>query len=322
MMARLPKVITSSVIRGADVGDSHGGVYLIDFESEHCEQVLDWNTPAIDWTGRGGDRGLRGIAIYDERIYMAASDEFFVYDRAFKPLRSLGLPLLKHCHETFLDGSQLYITSTGYNAILVLDLGREQFVAGWRFEFAPVTRMLYARGFPARPRAKRMNLDRPQDYALVAENSLHINNVHVREGAIYFSGTRIRHLYKFEAGRVSIYGAVPKSGHNAQPYQGDTLMNDTARKQAAVLDRSGHVLQAYTVPEYPLEALERTDLPERVARQGFARGLCQTEDSLLVVGSSPATVSIFAPDQSEPIKHINISKDLRNAIHGLEIWPF
>jgi hypothetical protein len=52
----------------------------------------------------------------------------------------------------------------------------------------------------------------------------------------------------------------------------------------------------------------------------FARGLALYSSNLIVGGSSPATISVFKMGNSSPIKSINISKDLRNAIHGLEIW--
>ena len=37
-------LIASSVVRGSQQGDSHGGVFLIDLQSQDVEQVLDWNT--------------------------------------------------------------------------------------------------------------------------------------------------------------------------------------------------------------------------------------------------------------------------------------
>jgi len=57
----LPKLLATSVVRGSEKGQSHGGVYLIDFESQQVEQKIDWNTGDIDFAGRGWDRGLRGI---------------------------------------------------------------------------------------------------------------------------------------------------------------------------------------------------------------------------------------------------------------------
>jgi len=47
------KLITTSVVRGSEQGESHGGVYLIDLENQKTRQVIDWNTADIDWQGRG-----------------------------------------------------------------------------------------------------------------------------------------------------------------------------------------------------------------------------------------------------------------------------
>jgi hypothetical protein len=57
----LTKLIATSVVRGGHQGESHGGVYLVDFDDQSNQQVIDWDTADIDWQGRGWDRGLRGI---------------------------------------------------------------------------------------------------------------------------------------------------------------------------------------------------------------------------------------------------------------------
>ena len=37
----LPKIIVTSVVRSSNQGESHGGVYLIDLETENYEKVID-----------------------------------------------------------------------------------------------------------------------------------------------------------------------------------------------------------------------------------------------------------------------------------------
>ena len=75
---RLPKLIATSVVRGSQQGESHGGVFTVDFEAQDGAQHVDWNAADIDWEGRGADRGLRGIAFDGDDIYIAATDELFV----------------------------------------------------------------------------------------------------------------------------------------------------------------------------------------------------------------------------------------------------
>ena len=74
----LPKLVATSVVRGSEKGQSHGGVYLIDFASQQVEQKIDWNTGEIDFAGRGWDRGLRGIEFTDDAIWIARVTSCFV----------------------------------------------------------------------------------------------------------------------------------------------------------------------------------------------------------------------------------------------------
>ena len=40
-MTELPKLIATSVVRGSEKGQSHGGVFIIDFKAQAVEQKLD-----------------------------------------------------------------------------------------------------------------------------------------------------------------------------------------------------------------------------------------------------------------------------------------
>jgi hypothetical protein len=157
---------------------------------------------------------------------------------------------------------------------------------------------------------------------LVGRQSLHINNVHFAEGTLYFSGTRARHIFSVAKGRLGIYAKVPFSAHNAQPHRGGVLINDTAAMRLAYQDRAGRVQMEYPVRTYPQSELENVPASEKVARQGFARGLAFTDEGLLIAGSSPATINVFEWGRSEPLKTLTLTMDVTNAIHGLEIWPY
>jgi len=123
-------LIATSVIRGSRHGDSHGGVYLIDLDRQRIKQTIDWNNTDIDWQGRGWDRGLRGIAFDGERLFIAASDELFVYNPDFERLASYRSPYLKHCHEICRYERRLYLTSTGFDSVLGFDLDENRFSMG------------------------------------------------------------------------------------------------------------------------------------------------------------------------------------------------
>ena len=336
----LPIVVASSVIRSAHQGDSHGGVYLVNLETEQVRQVIDWDDAAIDWSGRGKDRGLRGIAFHSELVYVAASDEIFVYDRHFDKRGSFTNPYLRHCHEIFVHEGMLYLTSTGFDAVLACDLDTHRFVEGWCVRYPGVSAVLrclgeergkqWGRGI-ARLRSGSPPTLRTFDpngpHGPPPGDTMHINNVYVADGVIYLAGTNMRHLFAIHDGRIRAHAPLPFKTHNARPFRGGVLFNDTAANHVrwrmnGQTDSNDVADRSFAVREYPADALLHNDLPQDHARQGFGRGLCLVGDELVAGGSSPATISVYDLATGRTVKTINLTMDVRNSIHGLNVWPF
>lgn len=304
------------MVRGAEQGDSHGGVYLVDFADRAVHQVVDWNTSEIDWQGRGWDRGLRGIAFHGDDIYIAASDELFVYDRNFRIQRSYRSTYLKHCHEIFRFGDHLYLTSTGHDSILVFNLEQQAFIGALHLALTDDG----PKGTPYDPRGIHGpgGANGPP-----AENRLHLNSVFADRHGLFVSGLRsggLLHIGNENRVRLSI--EMPQGVHNAQPFGDGVLFNDTASNAVRYVARDG-TEKAFTVPRYAESELEHLDLAdEHLARQGFGRGLCVINERLIAAGSSPSTITIYDLESGTEVTRVNFSMDIRNAIHGLEVWPF
>jgi hypothetical protein len=45
-------------------------------------------------------------------------------------------------------------------------------------------------------------------------------------------------------------------------------------------------------------------------------------NQIVAAGSSPSTISLYDMEAGERIAVVNLTMDIRNAIHGLEVWPF
>ncbi|MFB6286926.1 MAG: hypothetical protein ABEK03_10185 [Candidatus Bipolaricaulia bacterium] len=332
----LPKVLASSVIRSAHRGESHGGLYLVDLATGNDRQLLSWDDPSISWKGRGGDRGLRGIAFHDGLVYIAASDEIFVFDSSFKLIDSFTNPYLKHCHEIDVYDGRLYLTSTGFDSILEVDLDTHRFLRGFSFR---MSRVRYAASRVPRHLSMqttrivpRPNVFNPESKSGPSSgDQLHINSVFVDEGGMYVSGRKTGCLLQIDISssvdeQVPPYIPTPFGTHNVLPMRhGDldkkVIMNDTKRDVILVVGERGQTREQWPIPRYDEESLERNDLPEDHARQAFGRGLKVWND-FIIVGSSPATITAYAHSRSDPITSVNLTLDVRNAIHGLEVWPF
>jgi hypothetical protein len=284
-------------------------VYLVDFDAERATQVLDWNTMNIDWQGRGWDRGLRGIAFDGETVYIAASDELFAYTPDFAPLGSWRNRYLKHCHEICRHERTLFLTSTGFDSILGFDLDRKSF--SWGLRVAAV-----GEGFAGRP------FDPELGSGPAASNALHLNNVFCAAGGMHISGLRTGGVLLFNGRELRRWVSLPVGVHNARPFRDGVLFNDTESDVVRFVPRTGDE-RVFPVPRYPPEQLTHVDSNDtRLARQAFARGLCVVDDERIAAGSSPSTVTLHDLRPGARARMATLASDVRNAIHGLEVWPF
>ena len=115
---------------------------------------------------------------------------------------------------------------------------------------------------------------------------------------------------------------VPFGTHNARPFRDGVLFTHTASDRIVYADRSGTTRSSLALPAYAPETLEHADLPGDLARPNFGRGLTVVGDSTVIGGSSPATITAFDLDTGERSASVTITMDVRNAVHGLEVWPF
>lgn len=305
----LPKLLATSVVRGSEKGQSHGGVYLIDFASQTVEQKIDWNTSEIDFTGRGWDRGLRGIEFTEDAVWIAASDELFCYTPDFELIASYRNPYLRHCHEICRRDQLLFLTSTGFDSILVFHLESREFI--WGLYVSKNGRQWVGQRFD--PRSKG-----GPPFA----NNYHLNMVVVDGDGVYFSGLNTEALLALSSSMdISEYCSLPRGCHNARPHLGGVLFNDTRSDVLRFVSRDGGGA-VIPVPMFSPESLEYQGVDDsNIARQGFGRGLCVLDEELVAIGSSPSTISIMDIKKGQRVTGVNLTMDIRNAIHGLERWP-
>jgi len=102
------------------------------------------------------------------------------------------------------------------------------------------------------------------------------------------------------------------------------LFNDTQADALRYAGRGeGEEDRAFRVPAWPAEQLEHREADQSgIARAGFARGLCVLADHVVAGGSSPSTVSVYDLRANKRVLSVNLTMDVRNAIHGLEVWPY
>jgi len=260
---------------------------------------------------------LRGIAFDGERVYIAASNELFAYTPDFKLVDSWHSPFLKHCHEISVWQRTLYLTSTGYDSILGFDLDEHRFNWAMHVDIANY-------------RFKAARFDPMSDEGPLMLNKLHINNVFCSDHGMYISGLKTGGMLHFNGKDVNMAVEMPPGTHNAQPFRDGVLFNDSNDNVLRYTGRGeGEEDRAMVVPMYDPDHLQHMDtmdtmdtMDKQLARPGFARGLCVLSDRNVAGGSSPSTVTVYDLKANEMLISVNLSMDVRNAIHGLEVWPF
>lgn len=310
MTIRLPKLIATSVVRGSRHGASLSGVFTADFEAREVEQVYDLNTSKIDFKNQSGDRGLRGIAFSGDDILVAASDVLFRCDRSFDIKTFSRNRYLDDCHEICRYEDKIFLTSPGFDSLLAFDLETKKYIWGYHL----IRQYNRWAGHTFDPRS---------DNGPVPVNDYHINMVHVDDTGIYFSGLHTNAMLHLDNKmKVSEICSLPPGAHNARPYRDGVLFNDTESDCVRYVGRDGKEL-AFKIVTYDEADLEFADIDDSdVVRQGFGRGLCPVGDRFVAGGSSPSTISLYDFETEQVVGSVNLSMDMRSAIHGLEVWPY
>jgi hypothetical protein len=306
----MAKLIASSVVRGSQWDDSHGGIYLIDLHAQDVRQVIDCNTANIDWRGRGADRGFRGIAFYEDRVFIAASDELFAYDSRLKFLGSWKNPYLRQCDEISVYEKQVFLASPAYDSILAFDIGKQ------RFHWA-----LYVERQEFRFTGK--SFDPQSEDGPLMLNRLSLNSVVANRNGLYMAGLRTGGMLRFNGSDISMSNSLPDGTHNAQPHEEGVLFNDTEAGFVRYASPDQNLERAFPVPVFSPEKLTGTEPDGKgVAPSSFGRGLCVLDNGLVAAGSAPSTIAVHDLASGLTALTVVLSTDARNAIHGLEVWPF
>jgi hypothetical protein len=312
------RLLATVVVRSAHPGESHGAVYLIDAERGTSERAVDW-AHNIDWSGRGADRGLRGICFHRGLIYIAASSSILAFDSSFRNVRSFHNTYLRHCHEIMVAGDTLWATSTGFDSLLELDLVSGRFTKGHLLRISPLRRVTRRLLDPGSPVVRDFDPNSPGGPR--AGDTIHLNNVFTMGDSVACSGAGLPFVLALAEGAVSVAARIPYGTHNVQPFRDGLLMNHTRGDAVRYAALDGCLVKEWPVPAYDPRDLVNGDLPLDHARPGFGRGLCVSGSEAIFGGCSPATVARYDLDTVHPMRVVNLSMDVRFAVHGLEVYP-
>ena len=321
------KIICSTVVRAAKQGDIHGGLYVIDVDSEEIVHYSPYAEDFVNDNERGGERGLRGITVLDDRIVVADSGGLIELDKeTFQIVRRFSDDkIFKSIHEICYFDNNIWVTSTAYDSIASVDL---DFKLSGLWEVVGENRSDYK---------ALLGLEQINPGEAPEDDNFHINSISAYDNTLVFGGL-ITHLYDFKT--MDVINPMPmiersKSfQHNFYEYPGFYAVNLTTFGYLGLIKSDDSV---HTMPNSfnnESTTIERTLLKTRfvalpkakkvkyhadeIAKANWNRGLARHED-FLFVGSSPARIIMFNMNDGKIEKTIQLEEDIRHCIHGLEI---
>jgi len=334
------KALASSIVRLTNKGADHGYLYLLDFNTETYDIVLKWEDENINWEGRGGDRGLRGIAFYQDLIIVASGKQILFLDKKYEIKNIFSHNLLGDIHELFIQNDVLFITSTLYDLILCMDLNKMKLTAGYHIvpkrERINYRQFLHNKWTAFRRKIlypffnnqnlysefeiNEINVNGYSPRCAVIEKSIHINTVFVWKNFLCFTGTQNNIVFGILSNDLIRVATIPFGTHNVTFLDSDRLiMNYTIDETIVITDRKG--FKKFNYPVYYDKSIVEGDFEKNHAKAGWGRGF-DIKENYFIAGCSPATVNLYHFEQKKPVKSINMDQDIRNSIHGLKFLPF
>jgi len=297
------KVIASSVIRSTIRGQSHGGLYVVDFDNNKYKQVLDWNYPHIRWDSGGGDRGIRGMVFYKDYLYAAGATYIYKFNKSFELVNQFNNTCFDGTHEMCIVDNILYSIANQFDAIWLFDLDKEEWIGGFQ----------HILGLEPKPFG-------PNE-AIQGSDSLHLDMVSYKDGVVWYAGSTTKFLYGFnmDTKELKQIKLAHPNTHNAQFWKDGIVFNRSLESDTNY-QVNGEIVQNWPTPRYPTDKLSNVIRGDH-ARTEYTRGMA-IEGDRIAVGTSPASVHIFSLEQSAPLASFNITNDIRNSVCGLSLYPW
>lgn len=296
----------SSVIRASLFGYSTGYLYKIDLDSGEILDKYDWNGSyeGIMNNERGGERGVRGLEIYNNKLYAAVNRGILEFDLDLNLLRQeLDKRFLAGLHEICEFQDKLYVTSTGYDGIAEMD-----------FETLKVEKLWVFNKIMQKSRFLLHNRPRQKD-------QFHINSISAFADRLVYGSSKMKgHLDFF--GQKEIHAHQRPKGafkHNTYEYEDCYVSLITNKEEFYYFNKETGEHKYITVKFSDHDTYESTE-KESLAKYNWLRGLERLDEDRFIVGSSPARIGILNVKTGELEREIFFSEDVKNCIHGIKLF--
>lgn len=319
--------------------ESQGGsVFKLDWDSKTIikEVPIVPTEPSIehDPNARGNVRGVRGIRVLNDEVYVADYHTINIFDRDLNLKRKLSHGLMIGLHETQIVDSSIWVTSTPLDSCLKYRISDGHLEES----FWPREMPAFQEGLGLEALEIDKNIDNRLNFlegkTFRGSSHLHLNAVWEFRGetyALFHSRNLVANLSR---GTIVIQDKNLKHAHNLVIEEpGIVYVNDTHRTVVRQYDlASGEETRAIEIRKMRginkllLRSVTRAIKEMGVtffsrnrkatARPLYLRGLEVTEDYIFA-GFSPATIVCIDKKSGKLVDYYFHSTDMRDCIHGL-----
>lgn len=311
-------VLASTVIRNTPDKELTGLLYKINWDYNEIEKAvpIPVGSEIPFWNERGGNRGGRGISVYDNKIHLATARAILVFDFNLNIIDEIHQNLFAGLHEIVCTHKGIWVTSTIHDLLLMVDYKGQILYEWWGSESKEIQKQL---GYKSRNLNKDAMLD--DDFlnnyeSYVKEERLHLNAVAEFNNGLFVLASRKNALIQVfpKPERVIFVDKNLGAPHNCLFMQnGTVLMNNTKKQKLNIYNvNDGNLLESIDTTIYT-----NCSKSEQFVTGGWQRGLARLSQHKVIVGTSPATV--FSVDTQFGVveKILKVDDDEKNCVHGL-----
>jgi hypothetical protein len=312
------RIFSTTVIRQGQNPEMTGYLFELDWGEKYIKEKLpiplDSSHPF--WNARGGNRGGRGLFVFNNILYVATALSILKYDIHLNCIGEISHPYFAGLHEIFVDTSGIWITASVHDLVLKLDLNGNLLDEWWGSESNILQNMF---GFKSRKLNLKLDFsidNYVEEYEQYCKDErLHINTVWQHKNGVYILSCRKNALIRIRPlpEQIILIDNELRSPHNGIITEdGRILINDTQNQCLKIYDlKSAKQIKVISTSIY------KNIMSEQFASVGWQRGLAHLEHSIYLVGTSPATIFEVNIDTGEIGQIFKIDNDVRHCIHGL-----
>lgn len=108
----------------SEIGSDLGILAIVDYSNKKIKIVKELKSNRqFNYEGKGKDIRYTSCSIHDKNLYVASPTEVYIYNLPSLSLKSsFSHPLFNDLHHVRVIGEELYVVSTGFDAVLIFNL--------------------------------------------------------------------------------------------------------------------------------------------------------------------------------------------------------